>query len=773
MADIEKNDTIFNREDDLDLEHSTTHPLHGDRCSQDADHLDGDGRSIFRLSSRGSTTRSALSKCQSRATGISRRETVLSKIRSRPPIGNFSHALEHAKTSKSYLVDFDGPDDPYRPVNWPLKKKVTTTLLYALATMTATWASATFSAGNEQFSQEFHVDSEVGVLGTTLFLFGFGTGPLLFAPLSEVYGRKSAVLPPMFVSACFSFATATAKDIQTVMICRFFTGFFASAPVTNTGGVLADLFPPTQRGIAIAAYAMAVVIGPVFGPIVGAAMVVNSSLGWRWTMYLDGIMTIFILVLDIIFIDESYPPALLITKARRLRFQSGNWALHAKFEEWDVTLSELSHKFLVRPFQILHTPIAACMCLYASFCYGILYMNLGAIPIIFYENRRWELLPSELPFLAIALGACVGAVINILNQFNYNKQANGHVVPELRLLPMMFGSVMFAGGIFTTGWTADPKYPWIAPVIGIVMMGSGFFTIFQAALNYLVDTFQMYAASAVAANTFLRSCFAGAFPLVVTPLYHNLGVPWGSSIFGFFAVAMIPIPFLFYKYGKSLRAKTTGIPEQVHVRSEEQPLLGRTGDVTQRPGQGWYVNLIIGTGILAQVGIWLLASLVWSAVFEADFIFFSYHPLLQSAGILLLTQSILVLQPTSTPKHKRDGLVVIELNKASHPETRFTSVHGILGLITFILIGLQVLVGVVQYWLPWLVGGVENGKAIYKYHRISGYIILLLALVTIITATSTNFNVNVLHIRLWTVIVASLLVVAGVAPRIKKRKFGL
>ena len=106
------------------------------------------------------------------------------------------------------------------------------------------------------------------------------------------------------------------------------------------------------------------------------------------------------------------------------------------------------------------------------------------------------------------------------------------------------------------GWTADPKYPWIAPVIALVLVGAGFFTIFQAGLNYLVDTFQKYAASAVAANTFLRSCFAGAFPLVISPLYHNVGVPWGTSIFGFFSAAMIPVPFLFYKYGPSLRAKS-------------------------------------------------------------------------------------------------------------------------------------------------------------------------------------------------------------------------
>ncbi|RMZ82722.1 hypothetical protein DV738_g1637, partial [Chaetothyriales sp. CBS 135597] len=228
-------------------------------------------------------------------------------------------------------------------------------------------------------------------------------------------------------------------------------------------------------------------------------------------------------------------------------------------------------------------------------------------------------------------------------------------------------------------------------------------------------------------------------------------------------------------------ASATGDPEQVRARSEEQPLLGRPGDVTQQPGQALFANLLTGTAILAQAGIWILTSLVWSAVFEANFIFFSYHPILQSAGILLLTQSILVLQPTATPKQKRDGtwvhaafntlgfgaliagMVVIEMNKASHPETRFTSTHGIVGLVTFVLIILQVLVGVVQYWLPGLVGGVDN---------VSGYAILLLSLASIITSTSTNFNVNVLHIRLWAVIVASVLVLAGVVPRIKKRKFG-
>lgn len=80
------------------------------------------------------------------------------------------------------------------------------------------------------------------------------------------------MLIPYFIAACFSFGTATAKDIQTVLLTRFFAGFFGSAPVTNTGGkitcqvrslpfltqlpagVLGDIWSPQQRGTAIVGY---------------------------------------------------------------------------------------------------------------------------------------------------------------------------------------------------------------------------------------------------------------------------------------------------------------------------------------------------------------------------------------------------------------------------------------------------------------------------------------------------------------------------------------
>lgn len=169
------------------------------------------------------------------------------------------------------------------------------------------------------------------------------------------------------------------------------------------------------------------------------------------------------------------------------------------------------------------------------------------------SRRRSECLVRAFPLFPYA--APLTSSSN--NSFYIKKfEANGNrAVPEARLPPMMIGSIFFAVGLFIFGWTSDRDIFWIAPCIGLVSMGFGFFTIFQAALNYLIDTFQKYSASAVAANTFLRSIMAGAFPLFVNPMFHNLGIPWASSLLGFIAVAMIPIPYLFYIYGSRIRKK--------------------------------------------------------------------------------------------------------------------------------------------------------------------------------------------------------------------------
>ncbi|RFU25697.1 hypothetical protein B7463_g10645, partial [Scytalidium lignicola] len=245
-------------------------------------------------------------------------------------------------------------------------------------------------------------------------------------------------------------------------------------------------------------------------------------------------------------------------------------------------------------------------------------------------------------------------------------------------------------------------------------------------------------------------------------------------------------------------ASATGIPDNNHFlteeapeATEEEPLLGRLGDASQPPTRPLYANLYLGTGIIAQAGIILLVALTWANVFLSPLILFSPHPLLNTSGLLLLTQSILLLQPTHIPSQKRTGahahaglnflalslllagLVIIEVNKFSHNGTHFESPHAILGLITYISLLLQAAVGIVQFFVPSVFGGEEKAKAVYKYHRWSGYVILGLMLGTVGAATQTTYNLTVLHIEWKAVLLASILVVIGVVPRIHKQKLGL
>lgn len=278
------------------------------------------------------------------------------------------------------------------------------------------------------------------------------------------------------------------------------------------------------------------------------------------TIQITGIIQLLTVVLDAVFASESYAPRLLVSKARRLRIQTKNWALHAEYEELDVTFAELLNKFGVRPWQMLFTPICGLIALYASFIYGVFYASLASFPIIFQDDRGWNPLIGSLPFLALLLGIILGSGLNVLNQvFFYNprlvSRGTEKAIPEARLPPMMLGSVLFAGGLFLLGWTSHPRFHWCIPATGALLVGFGYYTIFQSALNYLVDTFQRWGASAIAANTFLRSILAACFPAVVIPLYRKLGTGLASTCFAGFAVFMIPIPFLFYRWGEWLRTR--------------------------------------------------------------------------------------------------------------------------------------------------------------------------------------------------------------------------
>lgn len=261
-----------------------------------------------------------------------------------------------------------------------------------------------------------------------------------------------------------------------------------------------------------------------------AGAVSQSHLGWRWTEYLTVILTSVILLFDIIYLPETFAPVILTRKATRLRLQTGRWALHSRQETVQYTISSFLEGNLLRPLRMIALePMVTAITLYNSFAYGILYLLFGAVPIVYGEKRGWNTLESSLPFIGVLIGTIIAAIINIVYStrvFQPLVEKYGVVAPEKRLPPMMVGAVAFPVGFFLLGWTADPSINWFPSVLGLVFIGMSFLLIFQAGINYLIDAYTQYAASAVGANTFLRSIFAACLPFVAQPLFKGLDVPY-------------------------------------------------------------------------------------------------------------------------------------------------------------------------------------------------------------------------------------------------------
>lgn len=165
---------------------------------------------------------------------------------------------------------------------------------------------------------------------------------------SELFGRQYLWIFPNIVYVLFNIPCAVAKNIQTLLICRFFCGIFASAPLTLAGGTISDIWDNNERGFAIALFAAAPYGGPVLGPIVGGF--VGETIGWRWMIWVNmifaGVMTIFCCT-----IPETFAPVLLKRRAARLREETGNPNITTEQELFKRKLSDIVVETLIRPFR--------------------------------------------------------------------------------------------------------------------------------------------------------------------------------------------------------------------------------------------------------------------------------------------------------------------------------------------------------------------------------------------------------------------------------------
>ncbi|KAF2824152.1 citrinin biosynthesis transporter CtnC [Ophiobolus disseminans] len=473
------------------------------------------------------------------------------------------HGSPAAGNEKAYLVKFEGPNDPDNPKNWTTKRRWAITISMGLTVFTVTFASSIFSVNIRVVEEKFNVELITATLGVALFVLGFVFGPIFFGPMSEVLGRKIPLFAGFALFAIFQIPVALAQNIETICVGRFLGGFFASAPLAVVGGALADLWDPIPRAYAICVFAAGGFAGPVAGPIAGG-FITESSLGWRWTSWITLIMAGLFGTIGLFVIPETSAARILQLRAAKMREETGNTQYYSKADENKLTMNNVVTVYLLRPFvMFVQEPILALVTAYMSFLYGIVYLLFEAFPVSFYEERGWSLGISQLPFAAFIVGILMGAALiaySTATNFTRAYVKHGKSIPEERLPPMIVGAIALPIGLFWFAWTSNPHISWVPQVLSTALIGLGCMVPFWQGMSYLIDCYGFYSNSAIAVNTFIRSFFGAFFPLFTHVMYHNLGVPWATSLLGFICVVFIPVPILFYIYGARIRAKSKWAP---------------------------------------------------------------------------------------------------------------------------------------------------------------------------------------------------------------------
>jgi len=470
---------------------------------------------------------------------------------------------EEKDEATAFLVLFD-PGDSANPQNWSKSRRWYITMASAFLVLNATFASSSPSGIFAKFSAEFGMTEIESVLTLSLFVTGYCVGPLLWGPLSEQYGRRPVNIYPFFIYACFQIGAALAQNTVQILLFRFLGGVFAAAPLTNSGAVISDIWDAETRGKAIALFTLAPFAGPAIGPTVAGFVGENTS--WRWVFWILAIFAFLCWILIIFTLPETYVPVLLAKKAERLRKETGDLRYYAPMEKQKLTLTQRLEHVLAKPFLILvREPMLIAITAYMSFVYGCLYLLFQAYPIVFGEGHHLSAGSSGLMFLPIPIGGALSVTLYVwIYNPRYRREAQRlapePVPPEFRLEIAMISGPLFAISFFWFAWSSPPHISFWAPMMSGLLMGFSISLIFLGLFNYLIDVYLYVAASALAGTTVVRSLCGAAFPLFAGNMYRNLDPRWASTILGFIALAMVPIPFAFKKYGPWIRSKSHYAP---------------------------------------------------------------------------------------------------------------------------------------------------------------------------------------------------------------------
>ncbi|KAF2430204.1 MFS general substrate transporter [Tothia fuscella] len=456
-----------------------------------------------------------------------------------------------------FEIDFE-ENDTSDPRNWPFWYRATVIFFISYSTLTVVMYSTSYTSAIPGIKSSFGIKSDtVPVLGITTYMIGLALGSIILAPMSEMMGRRPIYLVAMAMFGLLIIPCALAQNLETILIARFFGAIAGSAMIGNSPGTVNDIVQEEHRALAFSIWSLGPMNGPVVGPLVGGF--VFQYLGWRWTSWIIAISSAVAFVM-ICLIKETYAPAILRKKAKERRKEMDDERWWSRYDD-KVAFWPLLKVNLSRPFVMAVTePICIFWNIYIALLYSVLYLCFVAYPIVFGGERGWRSGSIGLSYIGIGVGsviviACEPLIRKMIDNHKIDP-ATGKPPPESMVSIVCIAALCVPTGELIFAWTCTPNVHWIVPILAGIPFGAGNCAVFIYSSSYLVHSYGIYAASALAGNAVLRSAMGGTLPLAGPKLYQTLGPHWAGTLLALIEFAMVPIPFIFYRYGHKIRMKS-------------------------------------------------------------------------------------------------------------------------------------------------------------------------------------------------------------------------
>ncbi|GAV54876.1 hypothetical protein ZYGR_0AS01990 [Zygosaccharomyces rouxii] len=477
-----------------------------------------------------------------------------------------ANELEEVSQGKDpFLVEYNGPDDPERPVNWPLRKKAMVAFQVQLLTCVTYLGTAIYTPGQEEIQKAFGVGHVVATLNLSMYILGFGLGPMVFSPLSEfaIFGRQQLYIFTLFLFAMLQIGCALVDNIAGLVILRFITGILCSPSLSTGAATISEIVTPPMVPVMIGMWSIGAVAAPAIGPVLGAAMLVAKN--WRFMFWLLMWLSSATLIILALFFPETYEENVLYRRCKRIQKTTGDkrYFTTKSREESKLAIKDIAINALWRPIEIIvKEPIVLALDSYLALAYGTFYLFFEAFPIVFLRIHHFTTVELGLSYLGFVASSFVAYAVSLsfFRLFLPPIVKRGAFTPEKLLILAMWVCWCGPAALFMFGWTASVH--WILPIISELFWVLFLFNLFQAIFSYLAMSYPKYVASVFAGNGLFRSGFACGFPLFGQAMYDNLAikgypVAWGSSLLGFITIGLGILPFVLYRTGPYLRSKSS------------------------------------------------------------------------------------------------------------------------------------------------------------------------------------------------------------------------